>query len=113
MLIFSRVFFDHQTQETALKDPRPNSWKFGVPRPSLAGHFVGLHNESTFVKTATWVFYVLLSPKKKWGTRCQPEINGLRGQNYDIYFKCYVLYICIYLYYMFVVVKLSYTVKDV
>lgn len=38
-----------------------------VNKPSLAQHFVGLHNESTFVKTATFGAFVCLEPASAGG----------------------------------------------
>mmetsp|Transcript_127577 Transcript_127577/g.303150 ORF Transcript_127577/g.303150 Transcript_127577/m.303150 type:complete len:271 (-) Transcript_127577:158-970(-) len=38
-----------------------------VNKPSLAGHFVGLHNESTFVKTATYGAFVCFEPASEGG----------------------------------------------
>ena len=38
-----------------------------VNKPSLAGHFVGLHNESTFVKTATYGAFVCFQKASEGG----------------------------------------------
>jgi len=38
-----------------------------VNKPSLAGHIVGLHNESTFVKTATYGAFVCFKPAEEGG----------------------------------------------
>mmetsp|Transcript_28870 Transcript_28870/g.47717 ORF Transcript_28870/g.47717 Transcript_28870/m.47717 type:complete len:477 (+) Transcript_28870:46-1476(+) len=38
-----------------------------VNKPSLAGHFVGLHNESTFVKTATYGAFVCFKQASEGG----------------------------------------------
>jgi len=38
-----------------------------VNKPSLAGHFVGLHNESTCVKTATYGAFVCFEPASEGG----------------------------------------------
>lgn len=38
-----------------------------VNKPSLAKHFVGLHNESTFVKTATYGAFVCFEPASEGG----------------------------------------------
>jgi len=38
-----------------------------VNKPSLAQHFVGLHNESTFVKTATYGAFVCFEPASEGG----------------------------------------------
>lgn len=38
-----------------------------VNKPSLAQHFVGLHNESTFVKTATYGAFVCFKPASEGG----------------------------------------------
>jgi len=38
-----------------------------VNKPSLAQHFVGLHNESTFVKTATFGAFVCFKPASEGG----------------------------------------------
>ncbi|CAE7205119.1 ddaC [Symbiodinium natans] len=48
-------------------EPRKHAVYEAVNKPSLAGHFVGLHNESTFVKTATYGAFVCFEPASEGG----------------------------------------------